>query len=160
MAFFHGESACFSFFATFHVILKIQGHRWILCYGPLFFTSRVSPPRAEAEVGAFSEVESEVKAEVEAEQAAIKQAVTQHTTTLARIEQKLDNPKQGPSLIALGAFGIGLVSLVGSAIVGFVILTNSPQDEDLEEIRASMAFDDEREEREVRERCGRPRAVR
>ena len=67
MAFFHGESACFSFFATFHVILKIQGHRWILCYGPLFFTSRVSPPRAEAEVGAFSEVESEVKAEVGAE---------------------------------------------------------------------------------------------
>ena len=67
LAFFHGGSACSSFYAVFHVRWKIQGHRWILCYGPLFFTSRVSPPRAEVEVGADADAEVEVEAGTEVE---------------------------------------------------------------------------------------------
>lgn len=64
--------------------------------------------------------------DVEQEQAAIKTAVNQHTSTLSRIERKLDNPKDGPSWVAIAGLVASIGGLLSAAILSFIILKTDP----------------------------------
>lgn len=87
--------------------------------------------------------------EVEVEVATIKQAVRGNSTTLARIEQKLEAPSGQPSWVAISGLLATVVGLMAAVILAFVSKTTEPLEKEIAKIESGMAFDNSREESEV-----------
>lgn len=69
--------------------------------------------------------------DLETGQSAIKTVVNSHTAALERIENKLDNPPQGPGWVAIGGLLAVAMTAMSSALFTVLTLTADPIKQDI-----------------------------